>query len=158
MRIRGTVAGLILMALWASSWAQASLRRAQQADIDQAVKHFADGCRANSKLNVLHDCKCLTEQFRSMANAIGQPVLPLGALAQVCPAAKKTTYDWVFTTCDDYMRNVRTDHESFCGCAAERFATSYLARPNSLLRQVDALRRDSMVACGLADRTHAIGR
>ena len=76
-------------------------------------------------------------------------MLPPEALGETCPASKDTTYSWIYRSCDDYMQHKRSDHAAFCACTAERFSSTYLSHPNSNLRKVEALRRDSMKACGL---------
>lgn len=133
-------------------------RPATQAQIDTEVEQFHRNCTtSNAYLRSLHDCECLTRGERTAleTNRSTQPTTDQKyQLGQTCPAAKKVTYDWVYKSCDDYFQHNRTDHVQFCGCTAERFSTSFGAHPNSNLRMVEALRRESMQACGLSDRSH----
>lgn len=56
--------------------------------------------------------------------------------------------------CRRHFQHVRSDHAQFCGCTADNFATQFRARPNSAVHKVEALRKESMIACGLADQSH----
>lgn len=67
---------------------------------------------------------------------------------------KETIVAGVYKSYDDYMQHVCSDHAQFYGCSADRFATQFRARPDSNLRKVEALRHESMKACGLADQSH----
>ncbi|MFM0198728.1 hypothetical protein PQR53_02465 [Paraburkholderia fungorum] len=129
-----------------------------QDQIDKGAKAYYDNCAIHTTyLRNLHDCNCLTEGYKQAATARRSTQLSTEdqyRIGQTCPAPKATTYAWVYKTCDDYMQHVRTDHAEFCGCTAERFSSTFQSQPNSNLRKVEALRAESMKACGLADRSH----
>jgi hypothetical protein len=131
-----------------------------QDQIDKGAKGYYDNCAIHTTyLRNLHDCNCLTEGYKQIATAKRSTQLSpeeQNRIGQTCPAPKATTYAWVYKTCDDYMQHVRTDHAEFCGCTAEHFSTTFQSQPNSKLRKVEALRAESMKACGLADRSHNI--
>lgn len=131
-----------------------------QAQIDKGVKSYYENCAIHTTyLKNLHDCACLSEGYKQIAIAKRSTQLSPEEqyqIGQTCPAPKATTYAWVYQTCDDYMQHNRTDHAQFCGCSADRFSSTFQGQPNSNLRKVEALRKESMVACGLADRSHNI--
>jgi hypothetical protein len=122
------------------------------------VQEYHDNCTiSNAYMRSLHDCECLTRGVRRALEA-RQSTQPSSdqqdQLRLTCPAAKQVTYAWVYKSCEDYYQHTRTDHLQFCNCTAERFSTSFGARPNSNLRMVEALRKDSMLVCGIRDRSH----
>jgi hypothetical protein len=131
-----------------------------QVQIDKGVKDYYENCAIHTTyLRNLHDCNCLTEGYKQAAILRRSAQISTddqNRIGQTCPAPKATTYAWVYKSCDDYMQHNRTDHAQFCGCTAERFSTTFQNQPNSNRRKVEALRKESMTACGLADRSHNI--
>lgn len=131
-----------------------------QAEIEYLTKSDYEQCAIHTTyLKNLHDCTCRSEAYKQVLNAKRSKTLSqeeLNQRGQICPAPKATTYAWVYQTCDDFMQHKRTDHAQFCGCTAERFSSTFHERPDSNLRKVEALRKNSMVACGLSDKSHNI--
>lgn len=127
--------------------------KATPEQIDAAVAKYHDNCAIHTDyLRNMHDCDCLSRGAREMLMARKSVVVSTEEqyqLGQTCAAPKETIYAWVYKTCNDYMQHQRADHAQFCGCTADRFSNSFRASPNSNLRKVEALRRDSMKACGL---------
>lgn len=123
----------------------------------KGVADFHTQCMNSSQLNGLHECECLTEGYRERATRSGSTILSMkdqNALLQTCPASHEVTKAWVFQSCDAYMQHNRSDHVEFCNCTGDTFATRFRASPLSGLRQIEALRKESMLGCGLADKSH----
>ena len=128
-------------------------RRDSPKAIEKSIAVYSRNCTTTGMyLGYLHDCECLTQGARKVLEAKGRSqVSPedQAQLGQTCPAAKNVTYDWVYQTCDGYMKSVRSDHGEFCACTAEHFAVAFRSHPNSNLRKVEALKAESMKACSL---------
>jgi len=131
--------------------------KAGQDKLAKGVADFHTQCVNSSQLNGLHECECLTEGYRQRATRSGSTILSMkdqNELLQTCPASHEVTKAWVFQSCDAFMQHKRSDHVEFCNCTGDYFATKVRTTPNVTLRQTEALRKESMQACGLADQSH----
>ncbi|HCS41835.1 MAG TPA: hypothetical protein DIW52_03265 [Pseudomonas sp.] len=141
----------------AGSTPTAAAVKAGQDKLAKGVADFHTQCVNSSQLNGLHECECLTEGYRQRATRSGSTILSMkdqNELLQTCPASHEVTKAWVFQSCDAFMQHKRSDHVEFCNCTGDYFATKFRATPLFGLRQIEALRKESMQACGLADKSH----
>jgi len=141
----------------AGSTPTAAATKVGQDKLAKGVADFHSQCLNTSQLNGLHECECLTEGYRQRATRSGSTILPMkdqNELLQTCPASHEVTKAWVFQSCDGFMQHKRSDHVEFCNCTGDNFATRFRANPLNNLRQIEALRKESMQSCGLADTSH----
>ena len=128
-------------------------------EVEKEVSDFSSACTKNSFFSSLHDCGCMTSSYRREVLASGSTKIRAtleNKLLATCPAPKETIYNWVMTNCESYFQHTRSDHAQFCGCSAEKFSVEFHAQPLPGLRLIEALRKRSELACGLADRSHNI--
>lgn len=141
----------------AGSTPTAAAVKSGQDKLAKGVADFHTQCVNSSQLNGLHECECLTEGYRQRATRSGSTILSMkdqNELLQTCPASHEVTKAWVFKSCDDFMQHKRSDHVEFCNCTGDHFANKVRVTPPFNLRQTEALRKESMQACGLADTSH----
>ncbi|MDB5920062.1 MAG: hypothetical protein JWR40_4296 [Massilia sp.] len=127
--------------------------------VEKEISDFSSACTRNPFFSSLHDCGCMTSSYRREVLASGSTKIRATLtqkLLATCPAPKQTIYNWVNRSCESAFDRKRSDHAQFCGCSAEKFSVEFNARPLETLRLVEALRKRSMLACGLADRSHDI--
>lgn len=135
----------------------AAATQAGQDKLAKGVTDFHKQCVNSSQLNGLHECECLTEGYRQRATRSGSTILSMqdqNELLATCPASHEVTKAWVFQSCDAFMQHKRSDHVEFCNCTGDRFATRANANPPITLRQTEAMRKEAMQSCGLADTSH----
>jgi hypothetical protein len=135
----------------------AAATQAGQDKLAKGVTDFHKQCVNSSQLNGLHECECLTEGYRQRATRSGSTILSMqdqNELLATCPASHEVTKAWVFQSCDAFMQHKRSDHVGFCNCTGDRFATRANANPPITLRQTEAMRKEAMQSCGLADTSH----
>jgi len=138
----------------AAPGAQEAPRSAQA--LEQEVGAYEQDCRANYFMSSHHDCACLSAGYRNEVLRTGSfnRAAASESLLATCPAPRSYIYDWVNQSCTDYVQHVRSDWQSFCACASNKYADAYLAKPLGDLRQMEALRKKSYLACGLGERSH----
>lgn len=109
-------------------------------------------CETNYFYNSFHNCKCVAVKYLD-ARIKSDPNIPkervFNKVANQCPD-ETAIAGYIYKNCAEYMKNVRKDYVSFCTCNANNVARSYSKNPIMNLRYIESLRRNSMMACGLA--------
>ena len=121
-------------------------------------KEVEDSCRDNQQQLNWINCACLAEKVEAQHALTPDRYWPniVPEVAAQCPADKKHIADFVFTACDSYQQSIRTDHEAFCHCAADKPADDYIAKPVFNLRYMENLRRVALQGCGISDNSRRI--
>ena len=129
--------------------------RAIQDASPQERKEVEAACIANDRQSHLLSCGCLADAVGTMrgAGSTGPWQNLVLTAADKCPAARSTISDYTFVSCDDYMKDRRTDHEQFCRCSGDKTADDFIAKPDHKLSAFENIRRQSLVACGIANKS-----
>lgn len=118
-------------------------------------------CRRNITTETYNDCACVARTMAELATAPGETrsfMLFTEQAYDACPQQDRAVLaKSIFESCESYMSTVRTDHASFCKCAADGFVQRFYAgKPQVNQRWREKLRRDAMESCGLGDQSKAI--
>jgi hypothetical protein len=129
---------------------------ATKADLEREVQRFGVECAKSDFLPDLYDCRCLTDGYRQGVLAANSThrrdaIVRESRLLETCPAPRTSIFAWLKRGCESAFRT-QGDHADFCNCSAERFTTVFRAQPPGSRREIESLKKNSMLACGLADR------
>lgn len=126
---------------------------ATKEDMEREIQRFSVACAKNEIYPELYDCQCLTEGYRKGVQAADsthqrKAIVRELKLLESCPAPKPKIFGWFKRDCLTSFRK-QADRVERCDCGAERFTTAFHGSPPTSRREMDAMKKSSLQACGL---------